>query len=217
MSKVRVKVCGITSLRDLSIAVEAGVDAVGFIVGVPESPRNLSMKEAEKLISRTPVFVETVVVSVPSSLKRLEEICRKLNPHSVQVYGLNRLNGHFREISHQTRLIGVVNVKPGLKVDEVVKDSREFDAVLLDSHLPGKYGGTGRTHDWSFSRQVRDAIYPKPLILAGGLTADNVEEAIRSVKPYAVDVSSGVESRPGVKDRKKVLEFVRKVRRVGEL
>ena len=217
MSKIRVKVCGITSFRDLSIAVEAGVDAVGFIVGVPESPRNLSMEEAEKLISRTPVFVETVVVSVPSNLKRLEEICRKLNPHSVQVHGLNHLDGRFRKLSHQTRLIGAVNVKPGLKVDEVVRDSDVFDAVLLDSHLPGRYGGTGRTHDWDFSRQVRDAIYPKPLILAGGLTADNVEEAIRSVRPYAVDVSSGVESKPGVKDQKKVLEFVRKVRRVEEL
>jgi len=99
-------------------------------------------------------------------------------------------------------------------IDEVLEVAKVSDAILMDSCLPGKYGGTGETHDWKLSRRVRDAIHPKPFVLAGGLTPENVEEAIRMVKPYAVDVSSGVESHPGIKDECKVFEFTKRAKGV---
>ena len=99
-------------------------------------------------------------------------------------------------------------------IDKVLEVAKAFEAILMDSPIPGRYGGTGKTHDWELSRRVRDAIHPKPLILAGGLTSENVEEAIRIVKPYAVDVSSGVESHPGLKDRSKVFEFIKRAKEV---
>jgi len=214
MSGVRVKICGITSLKDLFIAVEAGADAVGFIVDVPRSPRNLSINEAKKLMKSTPVFIETVAVTVPKDLNHLETIYRKLDPDIVQVHGLGDLSNEIRERLPNARLIGAVHVESDLAIDTALQTADIFDAILLDSYVLGKYGGTGKTHNWELSKHVRDAIYPKPLILAGGLKPKNVKEAIFMVKPYAVDVSSGVESNPGIKDRKKVSEFIKNVREV---
>ncbi len=214
MSRVRVKVCGITSLKDLRMVVEAGADAVGFVVNVAESPRNLPIDEAEKLIKSTPIFVETVVVTVPENLRHLEKIHEKLKPDIIQVHGLSHPYKEIRKRLPAARLIGAVQAKPDLAVDDAVEAMKAFDAVLLDSPVSGKHGGTGRTHDWTLSRRVREAIYPTPLILAGGLKPENVKEAIRVVKPYAVDVSSGVELHPGVKDRNRVLEFVENVKEV---
>ena len=211
MSRVRVKICGITSLKDLLIAVEAGADAVGFIVDVPQSPRNLSINEAKKLMKATPVFVETVTVTVPKDLNHLETIYKELNPGIIQVHGVDHLQKEIQERLPGTRLIGAVQAKTDLEIDTILEATDAFDAILLDSYISGQYGGSGRTHDWGLSKRVKEAIYPKPLILAGGLRPENVKEAICAVKPYAVDVSSGVESRPGVKDRKKVFDFIKNV------
>ena len=212
MSRVRVKICGITSPEDLFVAVEAGADAVGFIIDVLSSPRSLSVDEAKKLIKATPIFVETVAVTVFEGSSHIEEISKELNPSIIQVHGLNHLHKEARERLLDTRLIGALQVKSSLEIDGITRATDAFDAVLLDSYVPGKYGGSGATHDWELSKRVKEAIYPKPLILAGGLKPENVKEAICTVKPYAVDVSSGVESRPGVKDRKKVFEFIKNVK-----
>ncbi len=209
MSKVRVKICGITSLKDLSTAVEAGADAIGFIVDVPSSPRNLSIRDAEKLMEATPIFVSRVVVTVPKDLSRLKRIYEKLNPEIIQLHGAIHMCKEIREQLPDACLIGAIQMKQNINLDVAVKTAEKFDAILLDSHSSGKYGGTGRTHDWMLSRRIRDAIYPKPLILAGGLNPENVKDAIRIVRPYAVDVSSGVESHPGVKDREKTFRFMR--------
>lgn len=216
MSRVRVKICGITSLEDLHVAIEAGADAVGFIVGVPQSPRNLPIRKVRELIRATPVFVEAVTVTVPKNLNRLEEICDALNPDIVQVHGSSLLHEEIRERLLDRRLIGAVQAESDLVIDEALEVAKAFDAILMDSPIPGRYGGTGKTHDWELSRRVRDAIHPKPLILAGGLTTENVEEAIRIVKPYAVDVSSGVESHPGIKDGSRVFEFIKRAKE-GEI
>lgn len=214
MSRVRVKICGITSLEDLEVTIEAGADAVGFIVDVPQSPRNLPIRKALELIRATPVFVETVTVTVPRNLNRLEKICDALNPDIIQVHGSSLLHKEIRERLLDRRLIGAVQAESDLVIDKALEVAKTFDAILMDSHIPGRYGGTGKTHDWERSRRVRDAIYPKPLILAGGLTPENVEEAIGLVKPYAADVSSGVESHPGAKDRSKVFEFIKRAKQV---
>ncbi|MBS7615428.1 phosphoribosylanthranilate isomerase, partial [Candidatus Bathyarchaeota archaeon] len=213
LSHVRVKICGITSLKDLNMVVEAGADAVGFVIGVPQSPRNLSFDEAERLIKATPVFVETVAVTVHTSLKNLKKIYEKLNPDVIQVHDL-RFNEKIRDALVNTRLIGAVQAESESAISAAVDLSKTFDAVLADSHVHGMFGGTGKTHNWSLSRRIRDVIQPKPLILAGGLTPENVEESIRVVKPYAVDVSSGVEFHPGAKDRCRVLEFIERAKEV---
>jgi len=214
MSRVRVKICGIASLEDLEVAIEAGADAVGFIVDVSQSPRKLSIRKARDLIRATPVFVETVTVTVPRNLNGLEKICNALDPDIIQVHGSTLLLKEIRERLLDRRLIGAVHAESDLVIDKALEVAKTFDAILMDSHIPGRYGGTGKTHDWKLSRRVRDAIYPKPLILAGGLTPENVEEAIGLVKPYAADVSSGVESHPGVKDRSKVFEFIKRAKQV---
>jgi phosphoribosylanthranilate isomerase len=182
MTDVRVKICGITSLEDLRIAVEAGADAVGFIVGVPESPRNLSFDAARKMINAVPVFVDPVVVTASEDLRLLREISRALNPRIVQVHGSACMHEEVREIFPDSQVIGGLQAKN----DGVIKLAKEFrdrfDAVLLDSYVPGRPGGTGKTHDWMLSRRVRDIVYPKPFILAGGLNPKNIKSAIRTVR-----------------------------------
>lgn len=212
MNEIRVKICGLTSLKDLRWAVEAGADAVGFIVCVPESPRNISMDDASRLIDATPVFVDPVVVTVSEDLKQLEKIRRTLNPRIIQIHGSLCMHEEVRRIFSDAQIIGALRAKNDEIVKIAVETSERFDALLLDSYVPGRHGGTGRTHDWTLSRRVRDAVYPKPFILAGGLNSKNIEKAICTVRPFAVDVSSGVESSPGVKDPEKIFEFVKKAK-----
>lgn len=205
--RTRVKICGVKSVEDLHMVVEAGVDAVGFVVDVPSSPRSLTPSEARSLVRATPVFVETVAVTVPRSVDHLKKIVDVVNPDAVQVHGV-RVDGELREAVASAKLIAAVQATQS-SPELALEVSPYCDAILVDT--PGELGGTGRTHDWSISRKIRDLVHPKPVILAGGLNAGNVKDAIRAVRPFAVDVSSGVEARPGVKDRVKVFEFVRSV------
>jgi len=207
--KVKVKICGITREEDLAIAVAAGADAVGFIVGVSSSPRNLTLKKAEKLIKRVPIFVDSVVVTVTNNINSLTKIYEKLKPDILQIHGENLSEASIREKIPDTPLIKVLYMKTGNVIKDAVEASNSFDAILLDSFVPGKYGGTGMIHDLEMSKRVRQTIEPKPLILAGGLKPENVKDAIHIVQPYAVDVSTGVESRPGIKDSQKVFEFIK--------
>lgn len=193
------------------MVVEAGADAVGFIVDVPKSPRNLSLDKAKKLIEATPVFVETVAVTVTNDLDHLNKINMDLHPSAIQVHS-TQLYERMRDRLSNVQTIGAIQVRAELAVYTVIRIADNFDAILTDSYAPDKGGGTGETHNWEFSKDVREAIYPKPLILAGGLNPENVREAIDVVKPYAVDVSSGVESSPGLKDQKKVLQFIQNVK-----
>jgi phosphoribosylanthranilate isomerase len=110
------------------------------------------------------------------------------------------------------RLIKAVNVREIFDIEYLKHSVSEFDAILLDS-LAGGYGGQGKVHDWELSRKIVEYLYPKPVMLAGGLTPENVADAVRIVRPYAVDVSSGVETDPGIKDKRKIFEFVKNARR----
>jgi phosphoribosylanthranilate isomerase len=215
MRKVRVKICGITREEDLATAVAVGADAVGFIVGVTSSPRNLTLKEAGKLIKQVPIFVESVVATVTNSIDLLSKIYGELRPKALQIHGENLSEASIlREKIHDARLIKAVYTKTGNVIKAAMEASSSFDAVLLDTFVYGKYGGTGIVHSWDLSRRVKQVIHPKPLILAGGLNPENVKDAIRAVQPYAVDVSTGVESRPGIKDSEKVLAFVQNAKEV---
>ena len=215
MKTARVKICGITSKHDLMTAVDAGADAVGFVVDVPSSPRNLTLDVAENLVKLVPVYVDSTAVTVPESLGSLKRIYEQLKPDGIQIHGEKLPEAHqVREAIPHTHLIKAIPSKPGDVAESSLKAWRSFDAVLLDSYVNEKYGGTGTVHNWELSRQMRDKLNPTLLILAGGLTPDNVEEAIRIVHPYAVDVSSGVESSPGVKHPRKVFEFIENAKKV---
>jgi len=213
MTTIRVKICGITTFKDLSMAVKAGADALGFIVDVPQSPRNLTVSQAKELINSVPLFVDAVAVTVPTDLTHLKNIYNELNPTTIQIHGLNHLNSEIRKVLPNARLIGAVSVKSNRAIRTATEAAKVFDAILLDSYVTGEYGGTGKTHDWEFSKQIRMKIN-KPVILAGGLNSENVANAIHTVKPYAVDVSSGVELQPGLKNSNEVKNFIKTVEEV---
>jgi len=215
LRSVRAKICGLTRKEDLAVAVAAGADAVGFLVGVPSSPRNLTLERAETLLGQVPVFVDSVVVTAPKSIEWLVEVCERLKPSAIQIHGKEQLDSSkIRESISNTRLIKTVYVTEDALNERVIDDLKTFDAVLLDSFSKGQYGGTGKTHDWTLSRQIKEAVAPVPVILAGGLKPENVKEAILAVEPYAVDVASGVEASPGVKDHRKVRAFVENAKQI---
>jgi len=216
MRAVKVKICGITRKEDLDAAAAAGADAVGFVVGTAASPRNLSLEKAEKLFRQVPPFVKSVLVAVPTNLDELAETCEKLNPDAIQIHGENLLAAASVRLKiPNIPLIWAVNANSLNVLEAASKATKIFDAVLLDSFANGKYGGTGIVHDWELSKRVKQVIDPKPLILAGGLNPENVAEAVRVVQPYAVDVSSGVELQLGIKDDKKMVDFVKNAKDAG--
>lgn len=216
MNRFRVKICGITRLEDLYTCVDAGVDALGFIVNVPYSPRNLTLEKAEELMKETNIFVKKVAVTVFRNIEQVTKIYRELKPDIIQVHGGPLSIEEKISLSRHVPVIKAINVREEKMIKEALEDAQFFNAILTDSYAPEKHGGTGITHDWSISRKIREAISPKPLILAGGLTPKNVKNALLAVKPFAVDVSSGVESKPGVKDKVKIMAFIREVRRAEE-
>ncbi|MEM2914251.1 MAG: phosphoribosylanthranilate isomerase [Candidatus Bathyarchaeia archaeon] len=208
---VRVKICGITNEKDLKAVIDAGADAIGFVIGVPSSSRNITVDKAERLFSKVPVFVETVAVTVPESLDWLLKLDRVLSPDVFQIHGEKIPLKEIRKKLMKPKLVKAVNAK-NEKLSLDLNDIKTCDAILLDSFSEGKYGGTGRAHNWEVSCKFKEKFHPKPLILAGGLTPENVAEAISIVKPYAVDVSTGVEKSPGVKDPYKIFKFIKNVR-----
>ncbi|MEM1557782.1 MAG: phosphoribosylanthranilate isomerase [Thermoproteota archaeon] len=208
---VRVKICGITRVEDLELAVNAGADFVGFVVNVPSSPRNLKHDAAARLISAIPTSIKSVVVTVSRNLEDLNSVMQ-LGADYIQLHGEPSLLTRFAEEARGKRVIGAVNARLPNALDLAVEYSKLFEMVLLDSSTDNGLGGSGKTHDWRLSRIIRDRLQPKPLVLAGGLTPENVATAVNIVKPYAVDVSTGVEARPGVKDPEKVLTFIRRAK-----
>jgi phosphoribosylanthranilate isomerase len=213
MRTVKVKICGITREEDVKIVSDLGVDAIGFIVGVPSSPRNLSLNKAKELIRRVPVFVKSVLVMVPKNLEEIIRTCEKLSPNALQIHGENIRNvSYLRKNLPNTSIIRALNVNQENILEAASDASKSFDAILLDSSSHGMYGGTGKVHDWKLSKRVKRVIHSKPLILAGGLHSQNVKESICTVKPYAVDVSTGVESLPGIKDSVKISAFIKNVK-----
>lgn len=210
MGTVKVKICGITNEKDLEMVCNLGADAVGFVVGVPNSPRNLPLEKARELFKRVPTLVMSVLVVASQSPEPLLKLHENLKPDIIQIHGeFNYGAASLKEKFPNTVLVRSVSVKSEEAVQEAVKAAKFFDAVHVDSWVAGRYGGTGLTHNWNVSRRIRETIHPKPLIMAGGLTAENVKEAVEIVKPYAVDVSTGVEAKTGVKDPAKVEAFIK--------
>jgi phosphoribosylanthranilate isomerase len=196
---VKVKICGITNLEDALTAVEAGADALGFVF-YSRSPRHILPEQAAEIIRRLPPFVQTVglfVDEVPVTVNSTADQC---GLDVVQLHG-DEPPDYCSRIYR--RVIKAFRVKDNFSLDAI--SDYQVAACLLDAWSPTAHGGTGRTFNWDIAAA---AAAQRPIILAGGLTPENVAEAVRRVRPYAMDVSSGVESSPGRKDADKVSRFI---------
>lgn len=208
----RVKICGLTTPRDVDAAVRAGADAVGFVFA--DSPRRVRPDEAEDLVRAAPPFVTRVGVFVDKPYDRVARIAETARLHAIQLHGQedDQLVVRLQRLGYD--VIKAVRMRDEDDANAVVQTSA--DAVLLDTYSPERMGGTGRAFDWRLARLALDMLKEQrrsvPVVLAGGLTPDNVAEAVRTVRPYGVDVSSGVELQPGRKSADKMRRFVRKVR-----
>jgi len=214
MRSVKVKICGITREEDLKAACKLGADMVGFVVGFTPSPRSISLERAKQLFDLVPEGVRSVLVMVPKSIEEILETYSYLKPDIIQVHGESLDLRLIKRRLPKTKIVRAMPVIGAESIKRAIIEAAYFDGVLVDSSVAGKLGGTGVTHNWSISKIMRDAIYPKPLVLAGGLNPSNVAEAVKVVKPYAVDVSTGVESSPGIKDHVKIETFIKEAKRV---
>lgn len=194
----RVKICGITTWDDARLSIDLGASALGFNF-YPPSPRSISPADAWSIIRRLPPFVEAVGVFVNWPPLVVDAMARSLQLGAVQLHGAES-PGAVAELGRKRRVIKAVSVKRGFRAGSLAR-YRAAHAILLDGFARGLHGGTGRTLDWKLARAA--GRYGR-IILAGGLTPDNVAEAIRAAEPYAVDVASGVEARPGRKDAVKL-------------
>ena len=194
----RVKICGITTWEDARLSVDLGASALGFNF-YPPSPRSISPADAWSIIRRLPPFVEAVGVFVDWPSLVVDAMARSLRLGAVQLHG-GESPKEVGELGRKHRVIKAVQVGRGFRVASLSR-YRRVDGLLLDGFAHGLHGGTGRTLDWKLARAARR--YGR-IILAGGLTPENIAEAIRVAEPYAVDIASGVEARPGRKDPAKL-------------
>ena len=204
MNRVIVKICGLTREEDVRVAVAHGADALGFVFTA--SPRRISIQTAIRLCSYVPEGVLRVGLFLDQDRSEIEQV--------VSSVPLDVLQFHGSETEPECSVYGLPWLKAVAMVNADSTMQAELDypgalGLLLDSHAPGQRGGSGEVFDWSLSRPLT-----KPVWLAGGLNADNVGEAIRVLKPYAVDVSSGVESAPGIKDANRITAFIKAVREI---
>ncbi len=204
MSAVRSKICGITRIEDALAAVEAGADAIGFVF-YAKSPRAVTVQQARAIIAALPPFVTTVGLFVNASRCELREVLDAVPLDLLQFHGDESVadcEGWHRPY------IKALRVKAGDDIAAACDAYPSASGVLLDTYVEGVPGGTGEAFDWSLIPQGLS----KPLILAGGLTPENVADAVARVRPYAVDVSGGVEASKGIKDHAKIRAFINAVR-----
>jgi len=202
--RTKVKICGTTSLKDALLAIESGADAVGFIFH-KESPRNISQKDVKDIVVQLPPFIETVGVFVNETSDKVNRIAEQCRLTAVQLHG-DESPAFCRRVKR--RVIKAVRVKDA----ESLKGMSGYDVsgYLLDAFNEESRGGTGMVFDWNLALRAKKQ---GPVIIAGGLNPFNVYTAIHRVKPYGVDVCSGVEKSPGIKDSEKVDEFIKAVRK----
>jgi len=197
----RVKICGIATWEDARLSVDLGASALGFNF-FPPSPRAISPADAWNIIRRLPPFVEAVGVFVNWPPVAVDALARALRLGSVQLHGAESPE-EVAELGRRHRVIKAVQVGRGFRAAGLAR-YRGADAILLDGFKRGLHGGTGRTLDWNLARKARR--YGR-IILAGGLTPENIAEAILVAQPYAVDIASGVEASPGKKDPAKLRDL----------
>ena len=208
--RTRTKICGITRIQDVDTAVAAGVDAIGFVFYSP-SPRSVSAIKAKVLVQGVPAYVQTVGLFVNATDDEIAQILKTVPLDLLQFHG-DETPEQCQRIAQQTgrRWYKAIQMKPDLDIINSIKSYQQVgaSAVLLDAWHPELKGGTGQQFDWSQFPKLDIA-----LILAGGLTPDNIEEAIKTTQAFAVDVSGGVESAKGIKDQQRIEKFMQGVQR----
>ena len=200
--RTRVKICGITRRQDAELAVEMGVDALGLVFYSP-SPRAVTIAQAHDIIARLPPFICIVALFVDAKPEEVFACLASLPIGVLQFHGKETAE-YCEQFNHP--YMKALRMREGINLEEEVNHYKSATAILLDSYQPGVPGGTGKVFDWSLVSDIT-----MPLILAGGLDSDNVAMAIEQVKPYAVDVSGGVEQDKGIKNKKKVSDFMHEV------
>lgn len=204
--RTRVKICGITRSEDAQLAVDAGADAIGLVF-YEKSPRFVSNALAAELSQIIPAFVSRVALFKDADKQMIESVLQTVEIDLIQFHGSETVDFCAQFNRPYIKAIGM----KGTEHDKNfllanVEKYQSAKAILLDGHAPGEAGGTGESFEWASI-----AMVAKPVVLAGGLTPENVKQAIDLVQPFAVDVSSGVESSPGIKDKDKVLAFMKQV------
>ncbi|MFZ5453949.1 MAG: phosphoribosylanthranilate isomerase [Thermodesulfobacteriota bacterium] len=202
---VRIKICGITNLEDALLAAELGADALGFIF-YPPSPRSVTPDAAQAIIAQLPPLVTTVGVFVDEAAARVKELAGAVGLDWVQLHGLETPE-YCRALDR--RVIKVFRIQDAASLERLKDYQGAAQAFLLDTYKKGQVGGTGETFNWDLAIEAKQN---GPIILAGGLTPENVAQAIAFVQPWAVDVASGVEASPGKKDPENLRAFFAKVR-----
>lgn len=209
----RVKICGLRRERDMRVAIAAGADAVGFVTDVPiDTPREVKPDWAAALVKTAPPMVTTVAVTMPDSVDDAEALAERVSPDAIQIHGdfsVEQVN----DLRHRIRQDVIVAVDAD-DTERIHALEGTADAILVDSTTEDGAGGTGETHDWD---AVRDIVMElsTPIVLAGGLTPDNVAEAVATADPFAVDVASGVElvEENAAKDDEAIRRFCREAGR----
>lgn len=204
MNRTRIKICGVTRVEDALLACELGADAIGIVM-TPTSPRGVSIENARTIREALPALVDAVVLTHDLPAERVRTIIAAVRPDFVQFHGSE--DAAFCE-SFGVRYTKAIGMQGDMDVLATAALHPRAVGFVLDGHPPGQQGGRGQTFDWSRVPPDLD----RPILLAGGLNPSNVGEAIRAVRPWAVDLASGVESAPGIKDAGKLRAFFAAVR-----
>ncbi len=203
--RTRIKVCGLTQAEDACRVAQAGVDSIGLVF-YPSSPRSVSIEQAVSICAALPAFVTVTALFVDEQASRIKHILQQLPIGLLQFHGDEDAD-FCRQFGRP--YIKALRVRPGLNLRQQAEHYVDARGLLCDAYKPGVPGGTGETFDW----KLLDADLSLPLILAGGLTIANVAQAVTQVRPYAVDVSGGVEAAKGIKDIDLVQRFIDEVAR----
>ena len=201
--RTRVKICGFTRAEDAVCAAQLGVDAIGLVF-YPPSPRNVDIEQAVKIVDALPAFVSVVALFVDEKESLIREVLDRVPIDCLQFHG--------DEPAEACRLYGkrymkAVRMQDGIDVTDLALQYHDAAGLLLDAYHPGAKGGTGSRFNW----ELIPEHCALPIVLAGGLDMSNARQAVQTVRPYALDVSSGVEAKKGIKDALKMAAFVREV------
>ncbi|MEA3368869.1 MAG: phosphoribosylanthranilate isomerase [Candidatus Ratteibacteria bacterium] len=205
----RIKICGITNLEDALLAASLGADAVGFIFA--PSPRQINLAKARDIIKKIPPFISPVGVFVNEKLEKIRETADECPLDYIQLHGEEP--PEFCRSLFPQKIIKTFRIKDEKSLERV-SSYFQVRAILLDTFVEGQAGGTGKTFNWRLAEETKKI--GRPIILSGGLSPQNVRQAIESAAPFAVDVSSGIESHPGKKDRVKLAAFIKAVREIPQ-
>lgn len=210
--RTRIKICGITRVEDGLAAVRAGADAIGLVF-YQKSPRNVSIEQAEKICDSVPSFVSRVALFVDEAPETVKTVLQHVAIDCLQFHG-SETNEYCKQFGKP--FIKAIHAKSKEFLDDQMAKFPDASSLLLDTYVANVVGGSGKTFDWTLFNQVKNSE-TSALILAGGLTPENVHNAVEITQPYAVDVSGGVEASKGLKDTLKINKFIDQVTRADQL